>query len=60
MNARPGPKLLNTEFSAVAVVLSLAGNHKADRTGGAPKAIGPPKPFRNCPILLVLTNDNTV
>ena len=43
----PTPILLSMVAMAVAVVRSLTGNHKADRTGGTPMATGPASPFRN-------------
>ena len=42
---------------AVAVVLCSGGNHSAEMAGGAPMAIGPPRPFRNCPICINLENN---
>ena len=42
---------------AVAVVLCSGGNHSADIAGGAPIAIGPPRPFKNWPMWISLQTD---
>lgn len=39
---------------AVAVVLSFRGNHAEDNNGGAACVTGPARPFKSCPVVIVL------
>lgn len=57
INVSDVPTSFSTVFRAVAVVLSFAGNHRAEITGGAPKAIGPASPFKSCATLLDLLHN---
>ena len=52
--ARATPRKLKMVPMAVAVVLSLGGNHTADRMGGAAMATGPPRPFSIWPTCVSL------
>ena len=48
------PREPQSDATAVAVVLSLRGNHADDSSGGAACVTGPPSPLRNCPAVIVL------
>lgn len=50
INVTADPKLLMLLLIAVAATLSFGGNQTAERAGIDPVDMGPPTPFRNCPI----------
>ena len=53
-NDNATPREPQSDATAVAVVLSLRGNHADDSNGGAACVTGPATPLRNCPATIVL------
>lgn len=53
-NDNATPREPQSDATAVAVVRSLLGNHADDSIGGAACVTGPARPFKNCPVVIVL------
>lgn len=54
------PSEPQSDATAVAVVLSLRGNHAEDSNGGAACVTGPARPLRNCPAVIVLNKTSGI